>query len=111
MLYELRIYTIPPGRMQAMLNRFRDDTIRIFARYDMKVTEFWVDADESKNRLYYVLEHRDAEARERNFEAFMNDPEWLAVRAKTEQDGPLYEHIDIVYMHKAPFFKAPEPNR
>ncbi|MFC4807698.1 NIPSNAP family protein [Paenibacillus sp. GCM10023250] len=106
MLYELRIYTIPEGRMQAMLDRFRDDTIRIFAKHGMNVTEFWVDADASKNRLYYILEHRDAEARERNFEAFMKDPEWLDVRERTERDGPLYEAIDIVYMRKAPFFQG-----
>ncbi|MDQ0885692.1 hypothetical protein QFZ81_000780 [Paenibacillus sp. V4I9] len=36
MLYELRIYQVVPGRMQAILDRFRDDTIRIFAKHDMR---------------------------------------------------------------------------
>ncbi|WP_042161071.1 NIPSNAP family protein [Paenibacillus gorillae] len=106
MLYELRTYYIIPGRMQAMLNRFRDHTITIFAKHGMKVTNFWIDADESNNRLYYVLEHQDEAARERNFQAFLEDQEWLDLRHRTEQDGPMYEKIDIAYMKIAPFFHA-----
>ncbi|MGO4271352.1 NIPSNAP family protein [Paenibacillus sp. TAF58] len=106
MLYELRIYQVVPGRMQAILDRFRDDTIRIFAKHDMKVTNFWVDADETKDRLYYVLEHQDAASREQNFKAFLEDTEWLELKERTEQNGPLHEKIDIVYMKKAPFFQV-----
>lgn len=105
MLYELRTYHVVPGRMQTILDRFRDDTIRIFAKHDMKVTNFWVDADESTNRLYYVLEHPDAASRERNFQAFQEDQEWLDLKNRTEQNGPLYEKIDIIYLKKAPFFQ------
>ena len=32
------------------------------------------------------------------------DPEWLELKRVTEQDGPLYEKIDIVYLKKVPFF-------
>ncbi|KQX68156.1 NIPSNAP family protein [Paenibacillus sp. Root444D2] len=105
MLYELRIYQVVPGRMQAILNRFRDDTIRIFAKHDMKVTNFWIDADESKDRLYYVLEHQDAASREQNFQAFLDDSEWMELKERTEQNGPLHEKIDIVYMKKSSFFQ------
>lgn len=105
MLYELRIYDVTPGCMEAILNRFRDGTISIFAKHDMKVTNFWVDADESKERLYYVLEHKDAEARERNFQAFLEDPEWLELKDRTEQNGPLHEKIDVFYMEKVSFLE------
>jgi hypothetical protein len=105
MLYELRIYDVTPGRMEAILNRFRDGTISIFAKHNMKVTNFWVDADESKERLYYVLEHSDEAARERNFQAFLEDPEWLELKERTEQDGSLHEKIDVIYMKKASFFE------
>ncbi|WP_373228736.1 NIPSNAP family protein [Cohnella sp.] len=105
MLYELRIYQVIPGRMQALLDRFRDDTIRIFAKHSMRVTNFWEDADESKNRLYYVLEHQDAASRERNYKAFREDPEWLELRGRTEENGPLHEKVDIIYMNQVPFFQ------
>ncbi len=104
MLYELRIYDVVPGKMQTILDRFRDHTIQIFAKHGMKVTQFWVDADETKNRLYYVLEHPDAASREHNFKAFTEDQQWLDLKERTEQAGPLYEKIETIYMHNAPFF-------
>jgi hypothetical protein len=105
MLYELRIYQVVPGRMQAILDRFRDGTINIFAKHDMKVTNFWLDADDMKDRLYYVLEHPDAASRERNFQAFLEDQEWLDLKARTEQNGPLHENIEIIFMKEASFFQ------
>ncbi|MDQ0885693.1 hypothetical protein QFZ81_000781 [Paenibacillus sp. V4I9] len=64
-----------------------------------------MDIDETKDRLYYVLEHLDAASRERNFQAFLEDPEWLDLKERTEKNGPLHENIDIVYMKNAPFFQ------
>ncbi|MCM3628337.1 NIPSNAP family protein [Paenibacillus glycanilyticus] len=105
MLYELRIYDVVPGQMQALLDRFQYHTIRLFAEHDMKITDFWVDADESANRLYYIVEHRDLASRESNFKHFMEDPEWLALVEKTEANGPLHEKIEVIYLNKAPFMK------
>lgn len=105
MLYEMRIYDVTPGKMEAILNRFRDHTISLFAKHGMKVVEFWVDAEEGNNRLYYVLEHPDKPSRERNFGAFSQDQEWLALKEVTEQDGPLYQKIDVIYMNEASFFR------
>src|SRR4051794_23543313 len=104
MLYELRIYHINPGKMQDIQARFRDHTLQIFANNSLKVTEFWEDADETNNRLYYVMEHHDMETRNQRFNRFDVDPEWLELKRVTEQDGPLYEKIDIVYLKKVPFF-------
>ena len=104
MLYELRIYHINPGKMQDIQARFRDHTLQIFANNRLKVTEFWEDADETNNSLYYVMEHPDMETRNQRFNRFDIDPEWLELKRVTEQDGPLYEKIDIVYLKKVPFF-------
>ncbi|MDF2650788.1 MAG: hypothetical protein K0Q73_6593 [Paenibacillus sp.] len=104
MLYELRTYQMKPGRLQVMLDRFRTDTIRLLAKHNMKVTQFWVDADESKDRLYYVLQHPEMASREWNYKAFMEDPEWLALRKQTETDGVLYEYVESAYMKQAAFF-------
>lgn len=106
MVYELRIYRIIPGRMEAILNRFRDKTLKLFEKHGMRTTEFWIDADENKNALYYVLEHKDMESRMANFAAFQDDPEWLELKRITEQAGPLYESIEEIFMKKAPFFET-----
>lgn len=105
MIYELRIYYIHQGKMQEIQARFRDRTLQILANHGMKVTEFWEDANEENNRLYYVMEHSDIETRNQSFENFHNDPEWLELKRVTEQNGPLVEKIDIVYLRTVPFFK------
>jgi hypothetical protein len=104
MLYELRIYEVHPGRMQAMHDRFPNFTLRIFSRLDMKVTEFWVDTDEGHNRLYYVMEFASREDRDAKFETFKNDPEWQKVKRETELDGPITEKVESVFLKQAPYF-------
>ena len=41
MLYELRVYEILPGRMDAIMARFSQHTMRIFERLDIEVVGFW----------------------------------------------------------------------
>ncbi|QHW34122.1 NIPSNAP family protein [Paenibacillus rhizovicinus] len=109
MIYELRIYYVVPGRMEELLNRFRDHTLHLFQKHDLKVANFWVDMDASNDRLYYVFEHRDLAAREKNFQAFLEDPDWLALQERTERNGKLYERIDEIYMRTAPL-RGFQPN-
>ena len=40
-----------------------------------------------------MLEWKDLAERERAFGGFMKDPEWLAARAKTEENGPIVANI------------------
>ena len=37
MTYELRTYTASPGKMDALLNRFRDSTINLFIEHNMGI--------------------------------------------------------------------------
>ncbi|MFC5448974.1 NIPSNAP family protein [Paenibacillus aestuarii] len=105
MLYELRIYHAIPGRMQELLDRFRDHTLKLFEKHHMPVTNFWIDTDESKHQFYYVFEHQDLASREKNFQAFLDDPEWRELEERTERNGRLYEKIDVIYLKNAPFFQ------
>ena len=41
MIYEHRTYVIPPGKMDAILARFRDDTFRLFEKHGIGVVGFW----------------------------------------------------------------------
>ncbi|NHN34035.1 NIPSNAP family protein [Paenibacillus agricola] len=105
MLVELRIYYMYPGKMKAINDRFANHTLNIFAKHDMKVTEFWEDLDPEHNRLYYVLEFPDREERDAKFEAFRNDPEWNRVKNESELDGPIVEKVESVFLKNAPYFK------
>lgn len=40
-IYELRVYTTCPGRMPALLARFKDHTLRIWERHGIEPVGFW----------------------------------------------------------------------
>jgi hypothetical protein len=105
MLYELRIYHMHPGRMQAIHDRFANFTLGIFEKHGIRVTDFWEDMEADNNRLCYVLEYEDMEARNRIFTEFIEDPEWKKVKSESEADGPIVQKIESIYLKRAPYFQ------
>ena len=91
-LFELRIYKATPGKLDALLARFRDHTVELFAKHGMKQLGYWVPTekkDGAEDTLIYILEHKDRVAWENSFKAFRADPEWVKVKADSEANGPL----------------------
>src|SRR5438067_2523430 len=88
-VFELRTYTAPPGRLEALKTRFRDHTIRLFKRHNMEAIGYWqpTDAPLSENTLIYVLIHPSREAATKNWADFQADPEWQKVREESVKDG------------------------
>src|SRR4029077_10700292 len=94
MIHELRVLHCVPGRLPALLNRFETDTLRLFEKHRIKQLGFWTAAiGESNNDMFLILEWESFADRERKFGAFLNDPEWLDGRRKSEVDGPLEASI------------------
>ncbi|TDF98827.1 NIPSNAP family protein [Paenibacillus piri] len=104
MLYELRIYHMYPGKMQAINDRFANHTLRIFAGLGMRVTHFWEDLDAGHNRLYYIMEFADMDERNAKLEAFRSNPEWVQVKTESEKDAPIVEKVESIFMKQAPYF-------
>ena len=88
-VYELRTYTAPPGKLDALIARFRDNTERIFKRHDLNAIGYWVPEDNKNNQLIYILDHKSKADADKNWAAFQNDEEWKKVRAESEKDGAL----------------------
>lgn len=105
MLYELRIYHIYPNRMDAIHKRFSNHTIGLFAKHGMKMIDFWQDA-EGSDKIFYILEHQDMESRNKGFDAFINDPQWIEVRDQSELDGPIVEKIEDYFLDRVPYSPA-----
>ena len=105
-VFELRTYTAPPGKLEALKTRFRDHTIRIFKQHHMEAIGYWVPQDPplSENTLIYVLVHESREAAKQNWADFQADPEWVKVRADSQKDGPLTTKTpDSIFMDPADF--------
>jgi NIPSNAP len=99
-VYELRLYHVNEGKIDALKARFGDHTDAIFKRHNMKSIGYWSpkDAPSSQNLFIYILEHPSRQEAEKNWAAFQADPEWQKVKAESEANGPLVDHIDRYFM-------------
>lgn len=91
-LYEMRTYHAAPGKLAALNARFRDHTVKLFAKHGMENIGYWVpmdDKDGATNQLIYVLAYANREAREMAWKEFMADPDWQKAWKDSEVDGPL----------------------
>ena len=104
-VYELRMYHVNEGKMDALIARFGDHTDAIFRRHNMKSIGFWrpEDAPYSQSLFVYILEHPSREEARKNWAAFQADPEWKKVKVDSETNGALANHIDSYFMDPASF--------
>ena len=94
MIYELRIYKCVPGRLPALNNRFANITLKLWEKHGIKQAGFWTTlVGESNQELYYLLAWDSLADRDKKWNAFQADPEWLAKRAETEKDGPIVANV------------------
>jgi len=104
-VFELRTYTAPEGKLDALKARFRDHTRRIFDRHGMTSIGYWIpqDAPQSQNTLIYILAHPSRDAAKKNWAEFSADPEWQKVAAESQKDGRIVTKVDSVFMDPADF--------
>ena len=94
MIYELRTYIIPPGRMDDIIDRFATVTMRLFKKFDMEVVGFWtVDKPAEDYALIYLMRFPDAASQEKAWDTFRADTEWVATRERTEANGPIVTEV------------------
>jgi hypothetical protein len=104
MIYELRVYHCVPGRLPTLLKRFETITLDIWKRHGIRQAGFWTVAiGESNQDLYYLLQWDSLADREKKWNTFMADPEWLTKRAETEKDGPIVAKITNTILQPTAF--------
>ena len=116
-VYELRIYYPHEGRLEAILTRFRDHTTGLFEKHGFTNVGYWVTrpnespsyattiiaGNEGKESLLYLVSFPDMDARNRSWESFINDPEWVRVYEESRKEGPLVREIDQIFLNPADF--------
>jgi hypothetical protein len=101
-VYELRIYHAAAGKLAALNNRFRTHTLKIFEKHGMTNVAYWSEAgtpEEPNGRVIYVLAYPSRAARDADWQAFRDDPEWKAVAAASEAQGKLVDKVDSIFMN------------
>ena len=104
-VFEIRTYTAPEGKLDALHTRFRDHTLRIFQKHGMTNVIYLkpLDAPQSQNTLVYILAHPSREAAKKSWAAFAADPEWKKVSAESQVNGRIVEKVDSVFAEPADY--------
>lgn len=93
-IFELRTYTTEPGRLPNLNARFRDHTVKLFAKHGITNLPYWTPHADQKgannppdkdNTLIYLLAHTSQDAAKASFGNFGKDPEWQAARKASEE--------------------------
>ncbi len=93
-IFELRTYTASPGNLENLHARFRNHTLKLFEKHGMTNVGYWSPLDGQSGAgetLIYILAHKSVDAAKASFDAFRQDPDWLAARKASEEKagGPL----------------------
>ncbi len=108
-VYELRVYHLQPGTQPKILDRFRSRETAIFKRMGMQPVAYWVATEGPAllpgggGTLIYILRHRSREAATASWAKFGADPEWVALKATTEKDGPFVASQEHTFMKLTDF--------
>jgi hypothetical protein len=89
-VFELRTYTTTPNNLPLLHSRFRDHTMTLFAKHGMTNLFYFQllpDQPAAENTLVYLLAHASEDAAKTSFAAFRADPDWVAVKAASEEKG------------------------
>ena len=104
MIYEERIYTIMPGRLKDINDRFANHTMALFAKHGIEVVGFWQTVVGKQNfELVYLLAYDDANDRMEKRASFQSDPEWQKARAESEKQGPLVAQVENKLLAPTPY--------
>ena len=90
--FDLRIYSVLPGKLDAFRNRWRDFAVPIYERHGMPSVGWWVaeqkDAD-GNDQFVCLLAGESIPAILKSIGEFHQDPDWQRVEKETEAGGKL----------------------
>jgi hypothetical protein len=116
-VFELRTYITTPNNLDNLHARFRDHTMKLFEKHGITNLAYWTldksdkatvgklltansptgqeksEADAKSpagpEALVYLLAHPSVEARNKAFDAFRADPDWVKAKGESEKAGSL----------------------
>jgi hypothetical protein len=105
MIYEFKTYKAAPGKVDALIARFREKTLPIFSRLGIEVVCCWTSPDDPQ-AFHYLTRFPSEAARKAAGPAFAADQEWQAAKAASETNGPLLASQSSITLDPAQGFPA-----
>jgi hypothetical protein len=103
-IYEMRVYRCLPGRLPALLKRNEAVVPKIWEKHGIRQAGFFTTLiGKSNQEVTYFLAWDSLAEREEKWTAFVNDPDWIAARTKSEEDGPIVANMASQLLAPTPF--------
>ena len=89
--YELRTFTANEGKLEALHDRFRQHTMKLWAKHGMTNVAYFkvLDNPAASNQIVFLLSYPSRDAQKASWAGFGQDAEWKKVVAETEANGRL----------------------
>ncbi|GAB3398051.1 hypothetical protein GCM10027568_34560 [Humibacter soli] len=99
-IFELRTYYTHPGKLPDLEARFRNHTTALFEKHGIQNIGYFIptEGEAAGNTLVYLLAHPSRETATASWDSFTSDPEWIAVKARSEENGPVVDHLESVFL-------------
>ena len=108
--FEMRTYYAAPGKLDDLLARFRDHTVKLFEKHGITNIGYWVPIENKDNKLVYVIAFPSREAQAKSWKEFGADPDWQAARKASEEKGKLVTKAESVFLNATDFSPAIKPS-
>lgn len=98
-IFELRLYSVAPGRMADCHARFRDHFPALFRRHGIACIGRWTaTAGPDAPRFVYMMAYQSYAEREACWDSFYKDDEWWRLRAETNAGSEMIERHDLYFL-------------
>lgn len=99
--YELRTYYADPGRLDDLHARFRGHTLPLLQRHGAEVVGTWVPKPNPDHAVVALLAYPSAAERSAVWTRIVADPQWSAMKRRTDGRGLLVRAIDELPLEAA----------
>jgi NIPSNAP len=100
MIYEIRVYEAADGKAGAMKARFKNEVVKRFPGHGIELLGVF-ESEADSSRLTYLTRFKSEDHRSKAWGTFGADPEWRAVKAATEKEGPLLKSQTVSVLSPA----------
>jgi len=96
--FEVRKYYANDGKLQDLLNRFQNHTMKLFEKAGMENIAYFMPVENTDNSMTYILGYPDEKSRDLMWAKFGSDPEWKKAYEESHVNGPLVKSVDQTFM-------------
>jgi uncharacterized protein (DUF1330 family) len=101
--FEMRVYYANEGKLDDLLARFRNHTMRLFEKHGMTNLGYFTPVENPERKLIYFLAFPSLEAKSQAWKDFGGDPDWKAVVKESEANGKLVAKVESTLLSATDF--------